>query len=154
MNRNATPGKAESRSSVWVVALLAIVLVSIMLLSVTGGILFRHITDNRKSNMDTRAALSYVSARVLSADEADGIKADGPVLRIGKSCIFLKDGYLYEGKSEDAPDAGKIAQTSVFDASLSGNMLTVRTDQGTREIYLHAEEAGSPDQGTAEEAGS
>lgn len=165
MSKNATPGRKESNSSVWVVILLAIVLVSIMLLSVAGGSIFRSISSNRSSNMNTRGALSYVSARVLSSDETGSVKAEdageGSVLTLKKgdksSALFLKGGYLCEGKDLDDADARKIARTSKFTVSMDGNMLTVTTDEGSREIYLHSagddsDTAGTTDAGAASDA--
>lgn len=145
MKTDASPRNKEQSSSVWVVILLAIVLTAIMLLSVAGGTLFRHITENRGGNMDRRASLSYVSARVMSADETGSVSvsegSEGSVLTAGASVYFLKDGYLCEGKSEEDSDAARIAESSLFDVTLKDGLLSVTTDEGTREIYLHSQEA-------------
>lgn len=146
MNKDATPKKkGESNSSIWVVILLALVLTAIMLLAVAGGSMFDSITENRSGNMDRRAALSYVSARVLSSDEKNAVSVDedeaGYVLHIGGKALFLKDGYLCEGTGRDDESADKVAKTDRFDVALNGRLLTVTTDEGSRELYLHSEEA-------------
>lgn len=146
MNRNATPKKkGESNSSIWVVILLALVLTAIMLLAVAGGSMFDSITENRAGNMDRRAALSYVSARVLSSDEKNRISVEeddsGWVLHIGDRALFLRDGFLCEGTGRDDEDARQVAKTARFDVAINGRLLTVTTDEGSRELYLHSEEA-------------
>lgn len=181
MNESAARKRKEGDSSIWVVILLALVLAAIMVLAVTGGTLFRHITVNRSANMDKRAALSYISSRVLAADQKDRIEVlqgeEGSVLRIGDVYLSLKDGYLCESDSpldQEAsggaassagaastsgvvssagtggsatsaagPHVRQIARAGSFDLSLEDGLLTVTTDQGSREIYLHSEEAGS-----------
>lgn len=138
----------DSPSSVWVVVLLSAVLTAVMLLAGLGGALFRSVTDNRSANMNRRGTLSYVSARILAADETGVVHVeqgeDGSILTLGNGSVFyLEDGVLLEGKKAGDPEAEKIAQTSVFEVSLKDALLTVTTDEGCREIYLHSEAAYS-----------
>ena len=72
-SRNASDKREIDYSSLFVVALFAIMLIGIMVLSAVGGGLFDTITENRSANMNRRAALSYVTARITAADEVGAV---------------------------------------------------------------------------------
>lgn len=156
-SRNASDKREIDYSSLFVVALFAIMLIGIMVLSAVGGGLFDTITENRFANMNRRAALSYVTARITAADEAGAVRidhaSDGDVLILSdpsgekgyESRIFLQDGYLVEALSASGSQVStepqKVAAAKEFSIVINGSVVSVTTEEGTRMICLHTGEA-------------
>ena len=161
MNRRSSDGRQElDYASLFVVALFAIMLIGIMVLSAMGGGLFDSITMNRTDNMNRRGALSYTASKITASDENGSLRVehgeDGDVLIIQdptgekplQTRIWLEDGYLMEsitsgqeGSISSEPE--KIAKTDLFQVLVENNIATVTTGDGVRRIYLHAKEVTS-----------
>ena len=161
MNRRSSDGRQElDYASLFVVALFAIMLIGIMVLSAMGGGLFDSITRNRTDNMNRRGALSYTASKIVSSDENGSLQVehglDGDILVIRdpsgekhyQTRIWLEDGYLMESITSDqdgsiSSEPEKVARADLFQVSIENNIATVTTGDGTRRIYLHAKEVSS-----------
>lgn len=161
MNRSSERGRREiDYASLFVVALFAIMLIGIMVLSAMAGGLFDSITENRSANMNRRGALSYTASKIVASDETGALHVehgdDGDVLVIRdpsgekpyQTRIWLEDGYLMESITSDqaeniSSEPEKVAETNQFQVSIENNIATVTTGEGIRRIYLHAKEVSS-----------
>ena len=147
-------------ASLFVVALFAIMLIGIMVLSAAAGSLFDSITTNRTANMNRRGALSYTASKILASDETGSLKVDQEddrdVLVIMdpsgekkyETRIWCEDGYLMEAivsdQTEDiSSDPVQVAKAEQFEVSIEGQIASVTTEDGTRRIYLHSKEVTS-----------
>ena len=156
-------GFFSDKASLFVVALFAVMLVGILILSAAGGSLFDMITESRTDNMNQRAALTYAGARITASDREGAVRAehtqDGDILILSgaspasgyETHLYAKDGYLMESICESTAegDTGeavsgeehKVAKTDLFSVSVDGQVVTLETDDGIRRIYLHSKEA-------------
>ena len=140
-SRNASDKREIDYSSLFVVALFAIMLIGIMVLSAVGGGLFDTITENRSANMNRRAALSYVTARITAADEAGAVRidhaSDGDVLILSDPSGEA----LSASGSQVSTEPQKVAAAKEFSIEINGSVVSVTTEEGTRMICLHTGEA-------------
>ena len=161
MDKRSERGRRDiDYASLFVVALFAIMLIGIMVLSAVAGSLFDTITENRADNMNRRGALSYTASKIIASDESGALIVEhqdgGDVLvirdpsgeRHHQTRIWLEDGYLLESITSDQPgnissEPVKVAKTDAFGISIENGIATVTTGEGVRRIYLHAKEVSS-----------
>lgn len=158
MSSNHTRNQQKAdKTSLFVVVLFAVMLAGIMGFSAVGGGAFDAIWKNRSGNMKRRAVLSYVTAKILECDGKGAIAIEdqdnGSVLIISdpdesneiESRLYLKDGYLVEEVSSKTSgivsEPRRIAETQEFYVEADDHTVSVRTEDGTRRIYLHSKEA-------------
>ena len=161
MDKRLERGRREiDYASLFVVALFAIMLIGIMVLSAIAGGLFDSITENRTDNINRRGALSYTASKIIASDENGSLRVDhedgGDVLVIQdpagerqyQTRIWLEDGYLMESITSDqaegiSSEPVRVAKTDTFQVSIENGIAEIRAGDGVRRIYLHAKEVSS-----------
>ena len=137
-------------------ALFGLLLGCMLALSAFGAQVYRALTAAQARNNASRAALSYVSARLRAADTAGavalGAGPEGPALLLREegyeTRIYLYEGFLVEeyaaaGSALAPQNAQIIARTGSFSAAATGGLYTVTTDAGTVQICLHSGEGSA-----------
>ncbi len=141
------------RTGFYTIGIAALFLVGFLLLVLFGARSYQNTVEVQTCNNDTRALLSYVSARVRAGDSTDAVhiagSAYGDLLTIAdtdgyETRIYLYDGALMEEyAAADAPLAPETAQTigstRTFSITEEGARLLVTTDAGTVCIRLRSE---------------
>lgn len=142
------------RTGFYTIGIAALFLVGFLLLVLFGARSYQNTVEMQTRNNDTRALLSYVSARVRAGDSAGAIRIAnstyGDLLTIAdtdgyETRIYLYDGALVEEyAAADAPLAPETAQAigsaHHFSVRTAENQrLFVTTDAGTVCMHLRSE---------------
>lgn len=156
---NSSQGR-RLNSAPFSLALFVLMLGCVLLLAMFGAQVYGALTQSQNRNKAVRASLSYVAARLRTADEAGAVSVEpGPqgdaliLSDIGadtgyETRIYVYDGqlveeYTAEQNEYDPASAQAVAQTDTFTVEKDGNLFTVTTDRGTVRVYLHTGEATS-----------
>lgn len=139
--------------------LLCVFFIALLLALIAGVTVYRHVSDVQAANVSHREGIELI-CNIVRGDDAQGAVAvgDGPE---GKSLVIvqkLDSGtyetrlYLYKGSivqeyslagTEYTPSkASKITDSSSFAFTYDNGLLTVTTDQGTREVALRYLQGG------------
>ena len=141
------------------VLLLTVFFTAMLTALITGVFVYRHVSDVQQENVARREGLDLI-ANIVRANDATGAVAagDGPE---GRSLVIvesLDSGtyetrlYLYEGKivqeyslqgaSYTPAKANTVTESETFSFTYSDGVLSITTDQGTREVALHYLQGG------------
>ncbi|WP_303202002.1 DUF4860 domain-containing protein [Raoultibacter timonensis] len=152
--------QATGRSSrVFVVALFALIVLSLLSALIIGMEVYKSIAADRAAADDTRLGLSLIANSIHAADSADSVgMGAGPE---GDSLVLIeRDGdsayetriYLFEGRiveeyaTAEAPytpeKATAIVDSQTFAFDYGNGLLTVQTDQGSASVYLRSTQGG------------
>ena len=136
--------------------MFGLLLACMLALSGFGAQVYRALTAAQARNNASRAALSYVSARLRAADTAGavalGAGPEGPALLLREegyeTRIYLYEGCLVEeyaaaGSALAPQNAQIIARTGSFSAAAAGGLYTVTTDAGVVQVCLHSGEGSA-----------
>ena len=132
------------------VILITVLFLVILVLVVFSAVSYQRSVDIQDGNNNTRAVLSYVTTAVKSNAGSD-IKLtqrDGmTVLSIEddgyEQQIFFKDGKVLEtftvpDVSPSDADALEVGEAGMFEMSIEGELLTIRTDIGTSYVTIRS----------------
>jgi hypothetical protein len=151
-----------SRSSplgLYVIGIAALFLAGFLMLVIFGAQTYRNTVSVQNGNNETRATLSYISATVRAYDTTGAVEvteaklADGTATQVlaladgntGYAVrIYTAGGNLMEeyARTDAAltPSASNvIGATQTFEAIREGDILRVRTDEGSVLLHLRAE---------------
>jgi len=151
-----------SRSSplgLYVIGIAALFLAGFLMLVIFGAQTYRNTVSVQNGNNETRATLSYISATVRAYDTTGAVEvteaklADGTATQVlaladgntGYAVrIYTSGGNLMEeyARTDAAltPSASNvIGATQTFEAIRKGDILRVRTDEGSVLLHLRAE---------------
>ena len=137
----------QKQSSLWALALYAMLVAALLLLAVFGAKLYAGLTASRRANERQRAALAYLQSRVAAADAAGAVSlGEGPegqslVLRMGdtgyETRIYLYEGSLVEedvltGSAGDPAEAQPIDECTQFSLAWEADgVLKITADEGS-----------------------
>lgn len=151
-----------SRSSplgLYVIGIAALFLAGFLMLVIFGAQTYRNTVSVQNGNNETRATLSYISATVRAYDTTGAVEVTGAKLADGTATqvlaladgntgyavrIYTAGGNLMEeyARTDAAltPSASNvIGATQTFEAIREGDILRVRTDEGSVLLHLRAE---------------
>lgn len=141
------------------ILLLSVFFATLLMALVAGVFVYRHISDVQAGNVARREGLELIANIVRANDATDAVAAgEGPE---GRSLVIvekLDSGtyetrlYLYEGKivqeyslqgSAYTPSrASTVTESETFSFTYSNGVLSITTDQGTREVALRYLQGG------------
>ncbi len=141
------------------VLLLVVFFAAMLTALITGVFVYRHVSDVQQANVERREGLDLIANIVRANDAADAVAAgEGPE---GRSLVIvekLDSGayetrlYLYEGKivqeyslqgaSYTPERANTVTESDTFSFTYSDDVLSITTDQGTREVALRYLQGG------------
>ncbi len=152
----------KKRTELWMhlypLLLFAIIVLSLLFLVTEGTGLYSAVVDSQTNNRQTRAALSYLTARVRAADAAGAVsigtgpEGDALLLReraggeVYETRIYLYDGALREEYAlADTPlrpeSAERIVPLGAFTLTWErGGLLIAATDYGAARVALRCGE--------------
>ncbi len=157
LNPEATAARRGRR--LFPVLLLAVFFLALLMALMTGVFVYRHVSDTQAANLTRREGLDLIANIVRANDSTDSIAAgEGPE---GRSLVIvetLDTGtyetrlYLYKGKvvqeyslqgSAYTPaKASEVTESESFSFDYADGLLSITTDQGTREIALRYLQGG------------
>lgn len=137
----------------------ALFLAGFLALVIFGAQTYRSAVGVQSRNNRTRATLSYISSAVRAADAEGAVRVEDGVLKDGSHSrvliledgdsgyslkIYCKKGILMEEYSrtdaELLPSAGNaVGETERFEVEKDGQLLRVRTDEGSVLLHLRSE---------------
>lgn len=141
------------------VLLLTVFFTAMLTALITGVFVYRHISEVQQENVARREGLDLIANIVRANDATDSVAAgEGPE---GRSLVIvetLDSGtyetrlYLYEGKivqeyslqgaSYTPAKASTVTESETFSFAYSDGILSITTDQGTREVALRYLQGG------------
>lgn len=150
--------KRHLNSAPFSLALFVLMLGCVLILAMFGARVYRALTENQSRNNAVRASLSYVAARLRTADQTGAVSVEpgpqGDALVLAdagedtgyETRIYVYDGQLMEEyaaseSSFDSAAAQAVARTDTFTVTMDGGLVSVTTDQGSIRVYLHTGEA-------------
>jgi hypothetical protein len=135
-------------------------LITVLLIVTAGTYVYRLLVQGQAERNETRAALSYVAARVRSTDNAGAVRIEsgvyGTMLVLTEADTYETRFYWYEGvlleeytfaTSPCVPEnATQVAQTKWFKLrTLSPNLLEIETQQGIARVTVRSGIGGGTD---------
>lgn len=141
------------------VLLLVVFFAAMLTALITGVFVYRHVSDVQQANVERREGLDLIANIVRANDAADAVAAgEGPegrslvIVEKLDSGIYETRLYLYEGKivqeyslqgaSYTPERANTVTESDTFSFTYSDDVLSITTDQGTREVALRYLQGG------------
>ena len=151
--------RKEASSRTFTIALMAVFFVALMAGLAAGVSIYRSVSAVQTSANEMRLESGLLANSVHVADAVDAVEEGvGPE---GKSLVLverLQSGtyetriYQYAGNivqeyaiqgRDYAPDRAQVlVRSATFDFELAGNLLTVKTDQGSFDVALRSDQGG------------
>lgn len=157
--RHLTSQVTGRSSRIFIVALFALIVLSLLSVLIIGMGVYKNIASDRAATDDTRLGLSLITTSIHAADSIDSVgMGAGPE---GNSLVLIeRDGdssyetriYLFEGRiveeyaTEQSPytpeKATAIVDSQTFSFGYRDGLLTIETDQGSASVYLRSMQGG------------
>ena len=151
--------RKEASSRTFTIVLMAVFFVVLMAGLAAGVSIYRSVAQVQTSANDMRLESGLLANSVHVADAADAVEVgqgpEGPMLVLVEKLasgdyetrIYQHQGnivqeYAIAGRAL-APDRAQVlAPSATFDVSFAGNLLTVKTDQGSFDVALRSQQGG------------
>ena len=153
--RSKTPEKQRRTTRFFTIVLLAVFFIVLMIGLAAGVIMYKHVAETQANTNSARMQSGLLTSSVKANDAAGAIGAgSGPE---GRSLVLMEelDSGIYElriykwqgniveeysvaGSPYTPARAQALMKSEVFDFTLAGNLLTIRTDEGAVDIDLRS----------------